>query len=299
MLAPEGPELLALPPAERALLLDIAYDQLRYEFLAGQVSDADSRELSLALLLARSRVGAVPDEPPPVPPPAVRPDEGHEAALLALRGGWRDDEPFLDLRWRPAFHGLLDNTAGMPSTMEIGILDTRLRVYPESGRVRVEEFTLLEVSSLSPRSRVFRPVAFRGKLGLRSRRLPDRRNLRDVYVFGTEVGAGLSFDPLPGVLLYGVADLRLDLGSDLDHDVAFGPGGRVGAVADTPDESLRVHLFGDFARYAAGDTTTWLRGGAAARLALSRNTSLTVDSEVAHAYEQTWFEGGLTLGWHF
>ena len=95
-----------------------------------------------------------------------------------------------------------------------------------------------------------------------------------------------------------MANLRVDVGADLDNDVSFGPGARVGVFAGGTDARWRTHLFGEITRFAAGDTTTWIRGGTAVRYATSRNTGLTVEGNVIRSYGETWFEGGLRLSFY-
>jgi len=247
-LAPDDELLQEIPLPRRARILDLAYDRLRYDYLAGNVSDADSRSLSRQILIARSRVrefspneGSAESE---VPVPTVRPDEGHDSSLVAVGAGWRDDESFLDFRLRPALHGLIDNDGGYPEFMEVRILDTRLRVYPESGRVRLQELTLFETVSLSPRSHAFKPWAWSTGTGLRTRRVRDEGNLDDAAVWGTHIAAGLAWDPHPAILAYGMPGLRLDVGPDLEGDASFGPGVRLGAYAGRREARWRGHLFG-------------------------------------------------------
>jgi len=297
---PAGDELSELPPARRARLLDVAYDQLRYQFLSGQVSEEESRSLSRQILLARSRLGTFPPTEEGEPEvPVVRPDQGHGTSLFSLSAGWRDDESYIDLQLRPAFHAMMDNAGGYPEATQLRFLDTRMRIYPESGKVRLQELTLVEATSLSPRSRVFKPMAWSATTGLKTRRVPDGGDLDDSAVWGTHLGAGLAWDPYRGVLVYGLADLRLDVGPDLEENISFGPGVRLGVFAGGADVRWRAHLFGEFTRFALGDTTTWVRGGAAARYATSRNTALTLEGNVIRGYGEVWFEGGLRLSLFF
>ena len=93
--------------------------------------------------------------------------------------------------------------------------------------------------------------------------------------------------------------LQLDVGSDLENDVSFGPGARLGVFAGGTDARWRTHLFGEFTRFAVGDTTTWIRGGAAVRCTTSRNTALTFEGNVIRSYKETWFEGALRLNLYF
>jgi hypothetical protein len=215
-----------------------------------------------------------------------------------VSGGWRDGEGFIEFRLRPAFHGLMDNGGGYPEAMEVGLLDTRVRIYPESGRVRLQELTLLDLASLNPCSRVFCPLAWSAATGLRTRRVPDQGELNDASVWGTQVGAGLAWDPSPGVLVYGLADAQLDVGPALNDSFSLGPGVRVGIFVGRREARWRGHLFGEVTGFVLGDATTWVRGGVAARLSLSRNAALTLESSLNRIYGESWLEGalGLSLG---
>jgi hypothetical protein len=298
-LDPADPTLRRLPLERRARVLDVAYEQLRYAYLAGNVSEDASRGLSRRILVARSHVALPPTEKDSataaVPQPMVRPDEGHGSARLTVSTGWRDEEAFMELGVRPAFHDLMDSGGGYPEAMQVRFLDTRLRIYPESGRVRLQELTLFDVGSLSPRSRVFRPWAWSVGTGMRTRRVPDEGDLEDASTWGSHIAAGLASDPGASLLLYGLADVQLDVGPDLEHSVAFGPGARFGVFVGGREARWRGNLFGQVSRFALGDTTTFLRSGAALRLTTTRNTALGLECGVNHSYGETWLDARLQL----
>jgi hypothetical protein len=300
-LDPADEAVQGLPAEQRARLLDAAYEQLRYEYLSGQVSDEESRSLSRRILVARSRAGKVePLEGPDtdVAVPEVRPDQGHDSMRVSLASGWRDDEAFVELGLLPAFHGLLDDDGGYPEHMQIHFLDTRVRIYPQSGRVRLQQLTLLDAVSLSPRSRIFKPWAWSFSTGEQTRRVPGHSGLDDISVWGSEIGAGLAWEPAPGGLVYGLMDGRLDVGPGLKDDVSFGPGARLGTWLGPHGGRWKAHVFGEFARFVAGDTTRWLRGGAEARVSLSRNTALVFQGSVNRIYDDSWFEGSVRVDLH-
>jgi hypothetical protein len=300
-LDPLDASLQAIPPLRRARLLEVAYDQLRYEFLAKQISEEESRPRSRQILVARSRVDVDPEASaaPAVPVPEVRPDQGHGSSRVALSGGWRDDESYVELRWQPAFHDLIDDDSGFPQGMELRFLDTRLRIYPQSKRVRLQRLTLIDLTSLSPRSRVFRPVAWHFDTGLRSRRVEEDDSLEDAYVWNSELGVGLAYDPLPSLLTYGFLHARLEVGAELDHRVAFGPGARVGAYLGRPESAFAAHLFADATQFVAGDTTTWVRTGLEARTSLHRNAALVAEGSYNRLYGRSWFQGALSVNLYF
>ena len=89
------------------------------------------------------------------------------------------------------------------------------------------------------------------------------------------------------------------MGGDLEDNVSFGPGGRLGVYAGGESSRWRGHLFGEVTRFALGDTMTWYRGGVAGRFAISRNTAFIAEWTATRSYRETWFEGVVSLGLYF
>ncbi|MEE8474965.1 MAG: hypothetical protein V3T01_06420, partial [Myxococcota bacterium] len=135
--------------------------------------------------------------------------------------------------------------------------------------------------------------------GLQTRRVPDPDGLDDASVWGTHAGIGLAWDPTPGVLLYGLGDLRLDVGPDLKGSVSFGPGAKIGVFAGTAGMRWRGHLFGEVTRFGLGDTTTRIRAGLEARLTLSRHTALILEADFNRIYGESWPAASIQLNRHF
>jgi uncharacterized protein DUF4105 len=307
-LPPDAAVLQAMPRSRQASILDTAYDQLRYQYLGGQVTEDASRGLSRQILVARARVGTFePGEESDaveVEVPRVRPDQGHDSALLSVSAGWRNGDwqngdDFVDLRLRPAFHSLMDAGGGFPEQMQIGLLDTQLRIYPEPGRVRLQRLVLFEASSLSPRSRVFEPWAWTVSTGLQTRPAPARGGFDEISVWGNELGVGLAWDPLRSVLVYGLPDVRFDVGPGLKDTVSLGPGAQCGLFVGEAEGRWRGHWFAAVTRFAVGDTTTWARTGIEARFTTSRNTAIVLEGSGNRMYGEDWIEGVVHLQLHF
>ncbi len=298
-LEPEDERVARLGPEERGAVLGAAYEALRYAFAQGDVGQEESRERSYRLLLARSRAGR--GGAPEVPRPAVRPDQGHGTALVALGAGVEDDDAFVELRVRPSFHGLLDPDAGFPRDSTISILDTRLRFFPASGRVRLEELVLVELQSKTPRDSFFRPLSWGMETGLRTRLFPEADgDLERGLVWRTGASVGFSFAPGGGpVTLYALADTRLEVGSDFAHGWALGPGGELGLELAAPGDRWQGRLFGRAARFLAGDRETHLQAGLGQELTLSRSTAAVLEVGVQRYAGESWLDARVSLQWTF
>jgi hypothetical protein len=300
-LAPDAAELASLAVDERAAVLSLAYDRLKYSFLAGREETETSRSRARAILVARSRARSpdgAPIAPLPAPPvPTVRPDQGHGSAMASLLGGYEDGDGFLELRFRPSFHELLDPQGGYTKAMQIAFLDTRVRYYPGLDRVRLQELVFVQALSYSPRGQVFRPFAWRLDTGIRTRRVATPTGLREVGVWRSDVGAGLAAELSGLALLYGLGDLVLDVSPDFDDVASFGPAARVGLLTNLPGDRYRAHLFANFTRFALGQTDTFIEAGLAQRVTLHRQLSAELETTYSRTGGRDWARvvGGLKL----
>jgi hypothetical protein len=296
---PDDARLGSLAPEERGAVLGAAYEALRYAFLQEEVSEEESRERSYRLLVARSRSprGGTPQ----VEVPAVRPDEGHGTALVALGGGVEDREGFVELRLRPSFHGVLEPDAGFPGDSSISVLDTRLRYFPGSGRVRLEELVLVELQSNTPRDDFFRPLSWGLETGIRTRLFPDSDgDLDRRLVWRTGGSLGLTYQPRRGPLrFYALADARLEVGSAFDAGFALGPGAELGVELTPPGDRWQARLFGRATRFLAGDHETQLQAGLGQRLTLTRRTAAVAEVSFQSYDDASWLDARLSLQWTF
>jgi hypothetical protein len=302
-LEPGDERVAQMPVDERAAVLSAAHAALRYSFVSDDIDEATARARSHRLLLARSRARpqqGVATAAVRVAVPTTRPDEGHGTAMLALAAGWRDEEPYVELRVRPALHGSLDRAGGYAEDSSIHVLDTRLRYFPTLDRVRLEELVLLELRSESPRDRFFKPLSWHVDTGLRTRLFPEPDDTLDPEpVWRTEGGLGLAYALADPVKIYAFADASAEVGPAFHDNYALGPGASAGLELSTPRDRWKGRLFGRVVRFVLGDVATDASFGLDQRLTLSRRAALRADF-AAHRYaEETWIDAQIALQWTF
>lgn len=230
-LTPQSDELLALPERERARVLEVAHDLIYYRFQTGEDVRDDALPRSRAVLLARS---GIPQSSSfaPVPVPDTPPDEGHSTLRSSAAAVWEDDEFSIGLRIRPAYHDVLDPPGGYTSGGQINFLDLGLRLDPGRGQIKIEDLTLIDIVSLSPRSDLFKPVSWQVATGFRRRPASaifaeEQHNL-GYFVDG---GPGLAWGDLDTVAAYSFALASADANTGFDNSYAVGAGASAGILA--------------------------------------------------------------------
>jgi hypothetical protein len=329
-LAPDAPAVAKLAPAERSEVLTLAYDDLRYRYLERDADEAESRARSMALLRALSRAqapaeaetdapenasdakaiaerSAANDEPVGEPSgasatrvPSIRPEQGHPSARIALSGGVRDDDAFVELRLRPVFHELTDPVGGYAPGAQIVIGDTALRWLPERERVRLEEVVVIDVTSIAPRDTFIRPISWRVSTGLRTRLLTGSDDDLDPHsVWHTDGGAGLAWEPRRSVLAFGFVEGAADVGNSLEGDYSLGSGATVGVLAGDSGDRTRLLATARTMVFLLGDKTETYRAGAAYRVTAGNRMAIELEAAWEHAYGEDWLDARLTWKWYF
>lgn len=292
---PLGSEALAtLTDADRARVLELAYEYLEYERLRGRATGVqDAAPRLRQLLLARSRL-TVADEAPP-PAPAVRPDQGHLSARAGVRIGRENGRAFQELELRPAYHDLLDPEAGYNQGAAIAFLKVTARHRERDDRTRLERVDLISITSLAPRDELLKPLSWRVDLGYVRKRLATGE---DPLVFRTSFGAGATWAAGDRSLLYAMAEGALDVSSRLDQGYALGAGPALGALYDV-SERWRLQLEGRALRYGLGDAHSATEIVLNQRFALAPRIGLRLDFSHRREFSRLSREVGLSWNYYF
>ncbi len=292
--APDDLRLLALDPAERAETIELAHDYANYLAIRKRDSSPENAAYRRELLLARSQLPA--REPPPVPLPAVRPDQGHASARLDVGVGSEEGVAYADLRVRPTYHDVLDDDGGYVRGSEIEYFALRLRRY-EHGHVRVEEFRPLGIMSLSPRDDFFKALSWKLNVGATRLHLPNGAEPLAVRVNGAggfSWDTGAANDSLLSVLL----EATLDVEGEIESGYALGAGPAFLWLKDLAPQ-WRLMLSARYQRYGLGDVHDAYDVVASNRVSLGRNTALRLDLARRSEYDRARDDAELAWLWYF
>lgn len=211
----------------RAAIYEAAFDYLRYRSLDQKLSRDATAKRSHVLLLARSQI-PVPSPFPPLSAPTTRDDQGHKTFEFSLAlgadkaGGDAGTSEFASVTFRPAYHDLSDPLPGYPPGAQIKFLELELRHY-KTNTTRLEQLTLLNVTSLTQRDRFFKSLSWRVDVGWQRKHFQGQRTLMPRL----SAGAGLSYgfqNQKAYVLGEAQTELHHDLPGNSSTGVAFNSG---------------------------------------------------------------------------
>jgi len=293
---PSDNRMHELPLTEQAKILELAYDYATYKSATGNATTTTGEMHEL--LLARSRL-EVPPQQPEVSVPAVHPDQGHKTSRLTLGAGSRGGRQFGEIGLRPTYHDLMDDDGGYTRGAQIEFFNMRFRHYRDSDSLRLEEFTPLNIVSLSPRDDFFTPVSWKINIGWTRKHFSDDD---EPLVFRANAGPGLAFN-MPGSheghsVYYGFVEAALDVGKRFEQDYALGAGPTVGWLTDLSDR-WRVNLYARSLRYGVGDVHNARELTLEQRYSVTRQSAVRLELFRKQEFQDYWNGGEISLNIYF
>lgn len=260
-------------PIRQAQTLQVAHDTVAYRFAANKLPRARAVKRARRILLARSRI-PVTRVFDPVPRPKANPVQGHGTALLAAGLTSARGHMSLSLRLRPAYQDLLDPLAGYQPGAQINFFDLGLDYGFHHGGLRVRDFKLIDIASVTPRTAFFKPVSWRVQTGLR--RAPaaplfgDHPGHLGYYLQG---GPGLAYGDPARLSVFAFALAGADANTGLHDGYRLGAGPELGLLAH-PAPGWSMKLTGGVQRYMLGDSSTHYRVAFGQQWQISRNNGI-------------------------
>lgn len=257
-------DVKALDPATRARVVEAAYRYLRFR-QTGEARDPAVAQRSFRLLQAlQAQAGELPRDEARVDPDRS-PDLSHGSRRIAV-GAWSEEDlEYLTLGLRMSLHSLEENRNGFPMGAQINLGHLDLRI-DEDGKFDLHRLDVVDILSLSPRDRFFKPLSWAVTTGI-ERQWTDGREHRVAHVNG---GAGASAAPWLGGLVYGLVTARLEHNHGFNDPLQPAAGLRGGWLQDLGLVTLHWGVGAE--KFANGETR--LRAELRHNLRLSRQQAL-------------------------
>ncbi len=211
--------------ADRIAILDLATENIQYKYNKQIQKRDEYLKLFLPTLKERSRLGNPDADIYKIPSPE-RPEDGHFSNRISLGFGIKNDAPFFEVRYRPAYHSLIDPDQGYIEGSQVIFADTSVRGYSD-GRIRLESLDLIDIVSISPRDNFFSPLSWKIKTGLAQKMFQDKD---EHLVYQLNTGFGLAYKNEIIGLWYTLAEANLNIGGRFKDSYAAGIGMQVGTI---------------------------------------------------------------------
>jgi hypothetical protein len=277
-------------------VLELAAAFVTYRMRTGEQTRDQAAGLAWRLLAARSTI-PVAATTPPVPEPAVRPDQGHDSARVALGVGMRDGRFFQSLRVRPAYHTLSDPAGGYVPGAEIDFLDLGLRHYTGDSAPILDSLTVVGIRSIAPRDELFKPISWELGGGLdRFRRHGNDEEGALVGTLWAGAGPALALDGDGLVSLMAEADLFAGPDCPETCNAALGP---AFTLIWPVTERWAVQLNGRLQALLGDEITDRFAAGLGQTLELASNLALKLDLAVEKDRGGPQSEWSTSLHWYF
>lgn len=282
----------SLPEEEQADVLETAYQYIQYQYVANEITLQDYRKKSFELLKARNKVkaGQKFDELKTGNNPAY----AHDSMQASVGIGAKDGDVYQEIRYRPAYHSLTDNSFGFLRGAEINFLDVAVRHYDKHDRYVLQQINVLELASLSPIDEVFKAVSY--KVGVNVTRQTNPKTEEDYYALNANVNGGGTYALTDNIWLYALTGLDAAYGGGLPHNQWAGTDLTGGVLFNSEWFGGSAEIKKVFATNKIGSTLTY---GAVLDYYLTRNIALEAKFTHTQNYGKNFNESLLRLKYNF
>lgn len=273
-------------------ILELAFDYSRYRALQNPSVRDEHTDQSYQLLKARSELPAG-DVWPDIIWTVSRPEQGHRTTRVALGGGRQDGKNFISMRFRPAYHDILDPLPGYSRGAQINFLDLRGRYFPDNNSLKLDKFTIIDILSLTPRDRFFKPISWGVDTGF-ERMLTDDGSTNGAQLNG---GGGVTYKVTGDHFAYGLLHGQLKVAKRFERSYSLGGGAMTGLLLFFDNSTANLEFRG--LRYALGETDNFFQARWRQSFPLGRQMAVRYILE--HRYERgdTYNSAEVLLSWYF
>lgn len=311
-----NPELIAEPKfqqfneLEQAQVLEVSISYLRYLVVKKKQRSPENRKHSLALLSARSKI-PLQDVFTPILEPKVRDDEGHLTHRTNVYVGQQNDDEFLDLGFRIAYHEIMDLPDGFIRGGQIEMGSLMLRALnttelnssgdeEENIKLQLQKFSIINILSLGSRDNFQQPISWRVNVGL------DRFLLEGSDLFAhLDVAGGYSYDmgfqQQDFGQVYGLLEARLKASGQFEEDYQLSAGAQLGWLYQ--GSQWQMSTYASYLPAVLGEEFDYTDVSVSLGRKLSRNLQVRLEAQRQLLANDGDYEDGesikLGLNWYF
>lgn len=279
---------MEIPRDRKIIAHDLVSEYTKYRLVKKEINQKEYQGVILKNLRSRSRLGTFDAEQYNVATP-VDPSDGHDTSRISFAAGETDDRFFLEADYYPSFTDLLSTEYTSREGMQIVFLNTRVRYYTSDKKVRLERADLLDIISLTPRSRFFKSLSWKFSTGFRRKRMPDGSRK---MVYRLNSGTGVSYDAGIAGLFYILPELELNVSGHFEKDAAVGAGVMAGLMKEIVPR-WKVLLNAEAIHFEPDDDFDETRLSLEQSFMVNRNNRITMSVSREENFDDSWYEGNI------
>ncbi|VAW87499.1 putative outermembrane protein [hydrothermal vent metagenome] len=274
-------------------IIDAAYRYQRHQQVS-KVRDNALAKRSHALLALLNQYSA-DDTPLPIIVP-IQPEKGHHSRRISIGIGERNDQVYQEVSMKLGFHSLEDNNDGFLRGAHINMANLQLHISSETQKLKLQRLDVIDIFSLTPRSRFFKPMSWRVYAGL-ERQMTDGVDRLASHV---TAGAGVSYKLFDAALFYALGTGRIEFNrgfSDKYLIPAAGLGVASGILWHFSSMTTRLELAGE--KFSNGNFRSRLLLRHNISLARNHALHLSVNGENYNSSADRFFDITLSYRYYF
>ena len=239
-----------IPHEEMILISELACEYLQYNYTKKELTKKPYQDRFLKILRLRSLLGGFDENRYRIQAPPVKPEEGHLSNRFSIGIGTQKDNFFQELKFRPAYHAMLDDEKGYIEGSQIIFGETTLRYYSSERKLKLEDLDIIDIVSIAPRDEFFQSISWKIKTGLTQKIMEDGE---DHLLYYINPGGGFAYKNNFLGLWYVMMETDFNLGGILEDRFSAGIGASTGFIKSLTD-SWKVHFFTKDIYYGLGDS---------------------------------------------
>lgn len=278
-------------PGKNKKILDLSAEYLQYEYTTRHLEKDVYLKRFLPVLKARSGLGSTAEDGYDIKPP-VPPEQGHHSGRISAALGYQADSVFSEFGWRAAYHDLLDRDDGYVEGAAINFFDLSARYYFPENRARLQSLHFIDIFSIAPRDRFFKPVSWKMLTGFDRAVMPGGE---ESLVYRISPGGGLAYRMGGLGLAYGMLESDLNLCNKFKDRFSFGIGPSAGLLATITD-SWKLNLTAQSLFYELGERHRSARVSLVQNFSIATNTSIRLSASREKSFDV--YQSEVKLTWN-
>ena len=268
----------SLRDEQKAFLLEIYRDYLAV------ITTPEAANVRKEVVNLRSEIDLVTEEKS-YPQMVESPEQGHASSRWSFGVGLQEEKGnFLDIELRLSLHDFLDPGIGFDRFSEIETGKLRVRSFED--KVIIEDFTILNLTSIFPYDKVYDISSWRFLMNIKQ---DHSQQCFNCPIFNLQAGTGIGFQ-LGETLSYILVDADYHYGDA--YEGKFQLGGQIGIGGlYSLRKKWKVNLSLYHFRFYFGEKDMYWEKKGAVRYSLNHNQDLRLEGKTINSYSE------IKLGW--